>query len=314
MTAYSDAYPSYAPSNLQPAPAANKPLWAAVGVLGLAVVGMGSAMIYQMRPAAPATPTAFAQPASQWASAQQLPAPVPVAPSSLVSSQLAPDGYRSGKTMTASAASGDWNAGADDLIEKPVVTPAKPARHHVHPAPAPARKVVSKPVHRESQGRSYAGASSGGGAYAAPAPLPVRQVCSTCGSVESVTPVTRSTKAPGPGVGAVAGGVLGAVLGNQVGHGNGRAVATILGAVGGGYAGNAIEGNVRKQTVYEVGVRMEDGSRRTVEVAQPPSVGNRITVEGQSIRSRDGAVYQQAPSMPAPRAIQTSQPIYDQNY
>jgi len=31
----------------------------------------------------------------------------------------------------------------------------------------------------------------------------------------------------------VAGGVLGAVLGNQVGHGSGRAAATILGAVGG---------------------------------------------------------------------------------
>ena len=35
-------------------------------------------------------------------------------------------------------------------------------------------------------------------------------------------------------MGAVAGGVLGAVLGNQVGHGNGRAAATLLGAVGGG--------------------------------------------------------------------------------
>ncbi|UUZ70469.1 hypothetical protein LP416_15310 [Polaromonas sp. P2-4] len=69
-----------------------------------------------------------------------------------------------------------------------------------------------------------------------------------------------------------------------MGHGNGRAAATILGAVGGGFAGNAIEGQVRKVTVYQVGVRMEDGSHRTMEIAQAPRVGSRVTVEGANLR------------------------------
>jgi outer membrane lipoprotein SlyB len=98
--------------------------------------------------------------------------------------------------------------------------------------------------------------------------------------------VQRSAKAEGPGLGAVAGGVLGAVLGNQVGHGNGRAAATLLGAVGGGFAGNAIEGNMKKVTVYQVAVRMEDGSRRNVEISQAPNIGSRVTVEGSDLRYR----------------------------
>jgi len=136
----------------------------------------------------------------------------------------------------------------------------------------------------------------------------VAQICSNCGAIESVTPIQRSTKPDGPGVGAVAGGVAGAVLGNQVGQGNGRTVATILGAIGGGFAGNAIEKNVRKETVYQVEVRMEDGSRRTVEVAQPPAVGSKVTVDGSSIRSNNGGVY----NAPAPVMQRTSQqtPVY----
>ncbi len=108
--------------------------------------------------------------------------------------------------------------------------------------------------------------------------------------------MTRSTKPEGVGVGAVAGGVLGAVLGNQIGQGSGKTLGTIIGAVGGGFAGNAIERNVRKETAYQVGIRMEDGSRRTLETAQAPAVGSKVTVEGSSIRSNDGTVY----TAPAP--------------
>jgi uncharacterized protein YcfJ len=36
------------------------------------------------------------------------------------------------------------------------------------------------------------------------------------------------------------GAVVGGVLGNQVGQGSGKTVATILGALGGGYLGNEI--------------------------------------------------------------------------
>lgn len=255
----------------QPASSGSKPLWAAVGILGVAVLGMGATLIYNQRPQMPATPVA-AVTVPQTVAAPQL-----AAPAASVSA-------------------------ADDLIEKPVAAPAKPA---------PAKKVV-KPVHKPAPAPSYSGVSPAPSPapYATPYPAPASvvaaaPVCSVCGSVESVTPVERSTKPAGPGMGTVAGGVLGAVLGNQVGRGDGRTVATILGAVGGGFAGNAIEGKMRKETVYQVGVRMEDGSRRTVEVARAPSVGSRVTVEGSNLRTNDGATYGPKPA-PAPVAAQPS--------
>ncbi len=253
----------------QPASSNNKPLWAAVGILGVAVLGMGGTMIYNQRAPAPAA-TVAAVTAPQAVAAPQLAAPA-ASPSA-----------------------------ADDLIEKPVAAPAKPA-------PAPARKVV-KPVPKPAPAPSYSGVSPAPAPAPAPYPAPApvvaaAPVCAVCGSIESVTPVERSSKAPGPGVGAVAGGVLGAVLGNQVGHGGGRTAATILGAVGGGFAGNAIEGNMRKETVYQVGVRMEDGSHRMLEVARAPSVGSRVTVEGATLRTHDGATYGPKPP-PAPVAAQ----------
>jgi outer membrane lipoprotein SlyB len=61
----------------------------------------------------------------------------------------------------------------------------------------------------------------------------------------------------------VAGGaVVGGLLGNHIGGGNGRTLATVAGAVGGGYAGNQIEKNVRSSTFTDVRVRMSNGSER----------------------------------------------------
>ena len=256
----------------QSAASSAKPLWAAVGILGVAVLAMGGTMIYQQRPAAqiaPMAPVALVAPA----------APLPLAASSSASA-------------------------ADDMIEKPVAA--------VKPAPVPAKKVV-KPTPRPAPAPSYSSNAPYPYPSAAPTPAPVlAQVCATCGAVESVTPVTRTTKPDGPGVGMVAGGVAGAVLGNQVGRGNGRAAATVLGAIGGGWAGNAIERNVRKETVYQVGVRMDDGSRRTIEVAQPPAVGSKVTVNGSTIRSNEGAVYN-APAPVLQRArLPQQQPQYNQ--
>ena len=254
----------------QPAQSNAKPLWAAVGILGVAVLGMGGTMIYQGRPAAPAA---------------QVVAAAPMA---------------SVKPMTAAPSA------ADDLIEKPTVAPAKPA-------PVPAQIVVRPtPKPTPSAAPRYSGEAPAASRYPAPAPVAVAQICGSCGAIESVTPVERTTKPDGPGVGAVAGGVAGAVLGNQVGRGNGRTVATILGAIGGGFAGNAIEKNVRKETVYQVSVRMEDGSRRTVEVAQPPAVGSKVTVDGNTIRSNNGGSNSSIYNAPAPVMQRTNQqtPIY----
>ena len=247
-----------------------KPLWAAVGILGVAVLGMGGTMIYQGR------------------------TPAPVAQVAAISPELA-------KPMSAASIARSSNGGsnaADDMIEKPSAAPAKPA-------PVPAKKVVKPtPKPTPSPAPSVAGAAPAPSPYPAPAAVVAAPICGNCGAIESVTPIERTTKADGPGIGAVGGGVLGAVLGNQVGNGNGRTVATILGAIGGGFAGNEVEKRMKKETVYQVGVRMDDGSRRTIEVAQAPAVGSKVTVDGSSIHSRDGGVY----NAPAPVVQRTNQP------
>ena len=161
-------------------------------------------------------------------------------------------------------------------------------------APKSAVKVVPKApagFSTPERQQAYNGASS----YPVSQPTP-RPVCTNCGEVESVTPVQRAGQ--GSGVGVVAGGVLGAIVGNQVGKGNGRAAATVLGALGGGYAGNAVEKNMNKAVVYQVRVRMEDGSVRTLEQASAPALGARVTVDGNALRGSDGAVYAPVPASP----------------
>ncbi len=268
----------------------NKPLWAAVGILGVAVLGMGGTMLYNQRAPAP-TATVAALTTPQLTAAPRLTAP---------------------------AASANP---ADDLIEKPAAAPAKPAPAHVKkvikPVPAHAQAPAPAPAPAPAQLPGYSGVTPAPAAapystypaYTAPVHVAAAPVCAVCGSVESVTPVERSAKPDGPGLGTVAGGVLGAVLGNQVGHGNGRAAATILGAVGGGFAGNAIEGKIRRETVYQVGVRMEDGTRRMVEVAQAPNVGSRVTVEGSTLRSNEGASYR---TPPMAQVVNQNQPYQNQ--
>lgn len=127
-------------------------------------------------------------------------------------------------------------------------------------------------------------------------------VCNTCGRVESVQAIQQAE--PATGVGAVAGGVLGAVVGNQIGKGNGRTAATVLGAVGGGYVGHQVEQRSRTRTVYQVAIRMEDGSLRRFTRAQPPAVGTPVALQGKGYRidhERDsrpngGGAYTSAPA------------------
>jgi outer membrane lipoprotein SlyB len=116
----------------------------------------------------------------------------------------------------------------------------------------------------------------------APAPAP----CTNCGVIESVR--VAQVKGQTSGVGAVAGGVAGGLLGNQIGHGGGRTVATIAGAAGGAYAGNAIEKNMKKHTVYRVSVRMDDGRQRTLSLREAPAyaVGDRVRIANGRITAR----------------------------
>ena len=265
-------------------PSGNKPLWAAVGLLSAAVLAMGGTMLYRQ-------------------GAQSAVTAAPVAALS-----AAPAAQRTAAPLAS-------NDGADDLVEKPA---------------APVKKVVVKPAPRPAPAPRYAGVSPAPRSAAYPAPHPNNypgnypssypssqpshqavnyppvNVCASCGSVESVTAVERASKPGLVSVGSVAGGVIGAALGNQVGHGNGRTLATVLGAVGGGFAGHAIEGQVRKETVYQVGVRMEDGSRRTIESASAPSIGSRVTVDGNILQGQAGSYGRRA----APMSVGYSQPAY----
>ncbi|RQO81737.1 glycine zipper 2TM domain-containing protein [Acidovorax sp. FJL06] len=131
-------------------------------------------------------------------------------------------------------------------------------------------------------------------------------VCRSCGRVESVQAVQQA--APATGVGAVAGGVLGAVVGNQIGKGSGRTAATVLGAVGGGYVGHKVEERTRTHTVYEVAVRMEDGSLRHFQRAEPTAVGTPVVLQGKGFRVDQGGSARAADpyAQPQPGAVRVS--------
>ncbi len=244
----------------------NNKLWAVVGALGVAVVGLAGTLVYQgTRPAAPTTPVA----------ALTVPAGTALPPAAGLSAK---------ESMVQD---GPEPPVVSKPAEKKAVAPAKPAPVKAAPAPRPAAPVV---------------AANQGQAQPLPAPVAPRVVCTTCGTVENVSAVER--KPAGSGLGVVAGGVVGGLLGNQIGKGNGRTAATVLGAIGGGVAGNAIEKNIKKETVYQIAVRMEDGSVRTVEKAAPVAVGSRVTMDGGTLRTADGAV---VPALPAPKQAAPAQ-------
>jgi outer membrane lipoprotein SlyB len=104
-------------------------------------------------------------------------------------------------------------------------------------------------------------------------------ICAECGVVETVREVAVEPK--GSGGGAVAGGVVGGIIGNQIGKGATRDIATMLGAVGGAYAGNHIEKTVKEAKRYDVIVRFEDGSTRTFSSDTPPAwqSGDRVRLQ-----------------------------------
>ncbi|MES2183779.1 MAG: glycine zipper 2TM domain-containing protein [Pseudomonadota bacterium] len=263
---------------MPPGPGAHlKPLWAAIGVLGIAVVALGGTLVYQNTrdtgPAAP-PPALAAGPAS-----------VAQAPAALArqdtTEQKAP-------TVVASAP-----APLPSVVQAPrVLAP--------HPYPPQAVPAYPPPL-----------ASAPPGTYSSQPVAVAAPVCAACGRIESVTPVHRA--APTTGVGAVAGGVLGAVVGNQFGHGSGRTVTTLLGAGGGAYLGNTVEQHSRSRTVYQVHVRMDNGTRRSFERTEPAPVGALVTVEGHGFRLGRGSTYSSAPEQPYQQVAEPRQGVYSSN-
>jgi outer membrane lipoprotein SlyB len=113
-------------------------------------------------------------------------------------------------------------------------------------------------------------------------PQPTYQVVessppSRAGTIESVREVVESKQPSGAGlvVGALAGGGLGSLIGG----GSGRTVATVVGAVGGAYAGNQIEKS-QTQVVYQIGIKYDDGTWATIRQTVPTGlrVGDRVQV------------------------------------
>ena len=226
------------------AASANKALWAVVAVLGAIVVAMGG---YLMR--GPTRPVESG--ASTLPTLVESPAPV-----AAVLATPAPSPVLTEKKAA--------------IVVKPATVASKsatgPTQTH---APSPAPIAAGAPMAQAPQ------------VLAPPPPAP-KPVCLNCGTVSNVTPIQRD--GAGSGTGAIAGGVLGGVLGNQVGGGDGKTIATLLGAIGGGFAGNAVEKKMKKETVYQIDVRMDDGSMRSFEQALHASVGAKVVVEGDAIR------------------------------
>ncbi len=129
--------------------------------------------------------------------------------------------------------------------------------------------------------------------YACPAPndprggwLPeacVQAVCADCGVVETVSKTRADADATG--IGAAAGAVAGGLIGNQIGQGRERTLATVIGAVGGGVAGHYGEKKLRGTARWEVAVKMDDGSRRTLSLDHDPGLkpGDKVRVSGETL-------------------------------
>ncbi len=263
------------PDPIQPSSYRSKPLWAAIGALSVVVIALAATLVYVKMP--PTEPRAI--PAV-------LPAAMdtPAEPAAAASAAVDKTPAAAEKPPAAAAKPAPATATA-----KPAAKPAKPARAPEPVAAAPAGPVVHS---------GYPAAAAGG--TAADSPPVARPVCLNCGTVTAVTPVEREGAASGAGV--VAGGVLGALAGNQVGDGSGRTAATILGAIGGGWAGNTIEKKMKKEIVYQVRVRMDDGSTRMFEQTTLATVGAKVTVEGGALRSADGSLSTPARPAAAPAA------------
>jgi len=97
------------------------------------------------------------------------------------------------------------------------------------------------------------------------------------GTVESIREVVEQKDPTGAGL--VVGGLVGGGLGSLVGGGTGRTVATVVGALGGAYAGNRIEKS-QGQVVYQIGIKYDDGSWATIRQATPSGlrIGDRVRV------------------------------------
>jgi uncharacterized protein YcfJ len=131
------------------------------------------------------------------------------------------------------------------------------------------------------------------------------------------------TQAPPSGAGAVMGALAGGAMGNAIGDGGGRALATMIGLVGGAMVGNNIEGNRNQvQNVQQCGTQTTYENRTTHYNVVYEYADKQYTVQ----MPNDPGLYVRLqvtpvgtlPAQPAPQAnvqqgyVQPSQPVYSQ--
>ena len=135
--------------------------------------------------------------------------------------------------------------------------------------PEPAYRSMPEPLYRAPPEPGYAGYDAPREPAIAAAPP-----CRDCGVVEEIHRLQARGRT---GLGAVIGGVVGGIFGNQVGHGDERTLARIVGVIGGALAGREIERSARPDR-YELVVRLEGGARRNISFDAPPPfrIGDRV--------------------------------------
>jgi outer membrane lipoprotein SlyB len=150
------------------------------------------------------------------------------------------------------------------MPEAPAAKPASSTASAVAPAKkeaAPVKHTPSVPKAPPAEPQQLAKAPE-------PPPVPKPAPCMDCGVVEAVDVIQQEGQ--GTGLGAVAGGVAGGLLGAQFGKGTGKTVATVAGVAGGALAGHEVEKHVKSSKQWNVRVRMEDGSTRTITQETEP--------------------------------------------
>lgn len=154
---------------------------------------------------------------------------------------------------------------------------------------------------------------------------PVVQQVSVPQQVCTTQPVV--TQAPPSGAGAVMGALAGGAMGNAVGDGGGRALATMIGLVGGAMVGNNIEGNRSQvqnaqqcgtQTSYQnrtthYNVVYEYADRQyTIQMPSDPGPYVRLQVTPVGAMPAPQASVQPGFAQPQPAQPVYGQPVYTQ--
>lgn len=152
---------------------------------------------------------------------------------------------------------------------------------------------------------------------------PVVQQVSVPRQICTIQPMV--TQAPPSGAGAVMGALAGGAMGNAIGDGGGRALATVIGLVGGAMVGNNIEGNRSQvQNVQQCGTQMSYENRTThynvvyeyadrqytVQMPSDPGLYVRLQVTPVGAMLAPQAGIQQGYAQPAQPVY--AQPIYAQ--